>query len=310
MAEDSNNIGTAGPTHLHGTSSVLMNRIARIYYSIRGMGIAATITEIRRQLKYRKQNATALSGPEIKGMDHCSWIESQIEIELKHLQPNYESIAKFMAKMRYPKYYYRLHRRVRYALWHYIGMELAHLDRNSVVVDVGASPGIWGEMIRRSVGCKVYEVDLNYKKGVHGFRIGSGAASIPLSDESVTHIVSFCAFNCFEGSADTDFLSEATRLLVPGGKIILVPLCIADEYVNLYDPQILTDLSRLDVDAKAVEWTGWGNRFGRWYNADALKNRILNHTKTFKKDIWCIRHPSSKEENPSYLYAAEFTKTN
>ncbi len=310
MQKNNHDISTAGPSHLYGTSSAVMNRVSRIYYSIRGMGLPATISEIRRQLKYRKQNANSMTGPVLKGMDHCTWLESLADVELRQLQPNYETLARFMTDMRYPKFYYRSHRRLRYALWHFLGTELAHLDRDSVVVDVGARPGIWGEMIRRHVGCTVYEVDLNYKKGIHGFRIGSGAESIPLPNESVTHFLSFCAFNCFEGSGDTDFLTEATRLLVPGGKIILVPLCIADEYVNLYDPQILTDLSRLDNEAKAIEWPGWGNNFGRWYNNEALQERILNHISSFKKTIWCVRHPASNEDKPEYLYAAEFTKTN
>lgn len=210
--------------------------------------------------------------------------------------------------MHYPRYYYRAERRIRYSLWHHVGTELCGLDRASVVIDVGAQAGLWGAMIRRQFGCRVFDLDLEYRSGRHGFRIGAPAGSIPLDRGSVSHIVSFCAFNCFEGDDDTALIQEAWRVLAPGGKLIIVPLCIGDEYVNLYDPKLIGGVERLDRGARPAALMGWGNGFGRWYDRQAFETRILRHAHGFDAEIHRVQQPFHREESFDAMYAARFVR--
>ncbi len=214
----------------------------------------------------------------------------------------------FQRRMDYPRFYYLAERRIRYSLWHYIGTELCGLDRSSLVIDVGAQAGLWGAMIRRHYGCRVFDLDLEYKPGRRGFRIGAPASNIPLESASISHIASFCAFNCFEGDDDSAMIREAARVLIPGGKLIIVPLCIGDEFVNLYDPRLLAGVERLDEGARPAAMTGWGNRFGRWYDREAFETRILRHAGAFDLEIHRVRHPFHRQEGFEAMYAARFIR--
>lgn len=212
-------------------------------------------------------------------------------------------LMQFQAEMRYPRYYYYGERRVRYSLWHYVGTRLAELGDAAIVIDVGAQAGLWGAMVRRRFGCRVYDLDLEYKPGLHGFRIGSRAGAIPLPDGSVTHMVSFCAFNCFEGDDDSALIVEAARLLIPDGKLIIVPLCIGDAYVNLYDPDLIDRVDRLDAGARPAALPGWGNSFGRWYDRAAFDARILRHASDFHVQVHHIHHPFDRQDRFEAMYA-------
>jgi SAM-dependent methyltransferase len=220
----------------------------------------------------------------------------------------HEDLARFQNQMKYPRFYYLAERRIRYSLWHHVGTELSGLDRTGVVIDVGAQAGLWGSMIRRHFGCRVLDVDLEYKPGRHGFRIGAPANSIPIESASVSHIVSFCAFNCFEGDDDTAMIHEAARVLVPGGKLVIVPLCIGDEYVNLYDPRLISGVERLDRGARPAAMMGWGNNFGRWYDRHAFETRILPHAGSFDVEIHRISHPFHRQEGFDVMHAARLIR--
>lgn len=239
----------------------------------------------------------------LEALRHCSWLDSLAQVRVIETAVTHQELSEFQRRMDYPRYYYRAERRIRYSLWHHVGILLCGLEKNSVVIDIGAQAGLWGSMTRRRFGCRVLDVDLEYKPGQRGFRIGASASSIPLENSSVTHVVSFCAFNCFEGEADTAMILEAARVLVPGGKLIIVPLCIGDEYVNLYDPRLIGGVERLDRGARAAALPGWGNKFGRWYDREAFESRILQHAASFHTEIHRVTHPFHPHEGFDAMYA-------
>ena len=63
--------------------------------------------------------------------------------------------------------------------------------------------------------------------------IQGDAAKIDLSDESLTKISSHHSFEHFQGNSDSDFIKEVQRLLKVGGKCCIIPIFIADKYVEV-----------------------------------------------------------------------------
>lgn len=308
-------VATAPPTEdqldrLRGTRSRALSRIARFYSSARSLGLLRVAAKLvqRAGKQLPQQYSDESTGTNLDALRRCSWVDQQPGISVVGSSVTAQDVLRFQNEMRYPHYYYFGDRRIRYSLWHFVGWRLAKLDSSSIVVDVGAQAGLWGQMIRRRVGCYVIDLDLEYKQGRHGFRIGAPASRIPLESQYVTHIVTFCAFNCFEGEDDTALLEEAARILAPGGQLIIVPLCIGDEYVNLFDPLMIGSVERLDPHARSAALPGWGNAFGRWYDRRAFEGRILRHAGAFSVEIHRITHPFLPHEGFAHMYAARLTR--
>jgi len=297
---------------LRGTESRVANSLARLWWSYRQLGASRTFRKALRNLS-RGVGVAATTGPasgtpNIEAMRTCSWIVHLPNTHATEIEVSSQALAEFMEATKYPKYYYRGGKRLTHALWHYVGVMLAELSASDVVLDVGAQSGTWGHFVRRKYRCRVIDVDVEYPPGVHGDRVGADAAHIPLPDRSVSRIVSFCALNCFEGSADIRFFREASRLLPPAGRLVIVPICIGDEHLNLYDPRICTREDAFDVGARRVSWAGWGNNFGRWYDRAAFESRVAANLPGFEALIVTIRHPFTEIPWPGTMHAAVFIK--
>jgi hypothetical protein len=296
----------------YGTTSSLLNGVARVACCFRISGIRGVATEITNalslQIKERHRPAPPgiRSGAQNPGA--CSWVSGTGEWTNADLTITDSDLAAFMSEARFPRFCYQGSGRVRYALWHQIGFALCNLTRDSVVVDMGAGMGIWGRMARRQFGCTVWDVDCRYPPGFGEHRIGAPAGRIPLPSNSVTHVVSFCSFNCFEGPADTEFLWESYRLLKPGGKLVIVPLCICDDHVNLFDPSLFTDFAAFDPGAHQTPWPGWGNRFGRWYDREAFRQRLILRGPVYQRIIVHVDHDLHLPGLAPDYFAALFIK--
>lgn len=296
---------------LYGTTSSLLNALARFWYGLRSDGATRTLLEVASKLRYKgamRWRGWRVTPPPPGELATCSWLGQMPEMTFRDRVVDDHVLADFMERAAYPRWYYARARRIRYGLWHMVGIDLCELDRKSVVIDVGAQAGIWGRVATRTRGCSVISVDLRYPPGVHGWRVGADAGAIPLPSGCATHVVSFCAFNCFEGAGDTAFLREAERLLGPGGKLLIVPLCVGDKHVNLYDPLLSKRALEGDEGAELVAYRGWGVRFNRWYDRGAFEERVLSRTEGFHKTIWRIRYDSEHEALQTTFYAAQFEK--
>lgn len=250
---------------LRGTRSKALSQLVRFFYSGRSLGTIRIAGKLVRRAgsKFANTGHGQLPATNLDALQRCSWVEQLSDVKIVDSSVTPGDLLSFQDQFRYPRFYYVADRRIRYSLWHCVGGRLANLDASSIVIDVGAQAGLWGAMMRRCIGCRVFDLDLEYKPGRNGFRLGAPASRIPLDDRSATHIVTFCAFNCFEGNDDSAMIDEAARVLKPGGKLIIVPLCIGDEYINLYDPRLIGGVERLDAGAHPAGLPGWGNPFGR-----------------------------------------------
>lgn len=152
---------------------------------------------------------------------------------------------------------------------YYISYRWLDIGPNDVFIDVAAQNCPFAFFVRDHFGAKAYRQDLYYlEKGIHGDDIGGNAAKIPLPTGSVTRIALYNSLEHFEGRSDSRFVKEAQRLLAVGGKLLVVPLFIGEEYSTVDND------GWIDEDGRKHLW-GVGARFARWYDPDHFEKRVL-----------------------------------
>jgi hypothetical protein len=195
------------------------------------------------------------------------------------------------------------------SLEHFIAQQLLELQPADTYIDIASEGSPVPEIYQRLYGCTTYAQDLSYEEGIHGNRIGSDAASMPLPDGSVTKMALHCSFEHFEKDSDTGFIREVSRVLCVGGKVVMVPLYLSSTY------SVLTDLmvSRrngvpFDKDAVVVALRNWGNRHGRFYDASHLVSRVFTVTRKLKFDLIRLTNTSEVSESAYARFALVGTK--
>jgi Methyltransferase domain len=164
------------------------------------------------------------------------------------------------------------------ALEHFLSFQLLQPKKGQVFMDVGSCISVVPEILRRYYGCDCYAQDLELPAGVHGWKVGSNAAEIPLPNSSLDSMTLHCTFEHFEGSADSEFVRECARLLKPGGKTIILPLYLNLNWTNITGEIDERKRGTIQFDDSADYWCvipEWHNRFGRHYSAQALLDRVL-----------------------------------
>lgn len=180
--------------------------------------------------------------------------------------------------------------RMEKALEHYVAARLLSFSPGQRYLDVAsegsAAPAIYEELF----SVESWRQDLAYAPGVHGRTVGSDAARMPLPDEFVDRIGLHCSFEHFEGDADLRFVSEAERVLRPGGAVCIVPLYFAVPYSVMTDPAVAVAQRVLfEKDALVCCVSGYGNRHGRFYDARHLVDRVLSRGKQLSPTLYRLR---------------------
>jgi SAM-dependent methyltransferase len=160
-------------------------------------------------------------------------------------------------------------------LEYFVSLDLLDISADHVIIDIASEWSIFPEVVRRQTGARVYRQDLIYPPGVHGDRVGGSAAHLELPANFADGLVLHNAYEHFEGTADTELVNEAWRVLKPGGRLCIVPLNISDQYAIVTDPLVEAADVEWDPGATVIELPWWHNRFGRFYDAGALQRRVL-----------------------------------
>jgi hypothetical protein len=187
-------------------------------------------------------------------------------------------------------------------LEYYISYRWLDFNSEDTYIDVAAQDCPFAFFIRDHFNCKVYRQDLYYlSKGVHGEDIGGDASRIPLPRNSVSKISLHNSLEHFEGKSDIKFFRKAQSLLRRGGKMIVVPLFIGEEYT------IETDAGWVDEAGEKHLW-GEGARFARWYDLIQFKSRILNNSKKLQVNVYQLENAAEIDPKCYAEYFAIFEK--
>lgn len=184
---------------------------------------------------------------------------------------------------------------------YYISYRWLDLGSDDTYIDVAAQDCPFAFFVQNRFGCQVYRQDLYYmSKGIHGADIGGNASRIPLRAASVSKMSLHNSLEHFEGRSDIKFFREAQRLLRVGGKLLVVPLFIGDEYSTV------KDAGWVDRDGVKHLW-GPGARFARWYDLPQFKARVLDNSKELAVYVYHVENAA--EIDPScFPYFAVFEK--
>jgi len=173
---------------------------------------------------------------------------------------------------------------------HFMAAQVLSLGPEDVYVDIGSENSPVGDIYGRLFGCRVYHQDIAYEPGLHGDRIGSDAASMPVRDGMATAMGLHCTLEHFEGRSDSGFFREAGRVLSPGGRLVVVPLYMANRFATATDLLISRgNRVAFDPDAVVLAVTRWGNRHGRLYDPEHLVERVMGATSDLTFTVHRIR---------------------
>ena len=197
---------------------------------------------------------------------------------------------------------------------HYVSYRLLNMRKNSVYIDVASSNSVFPQIVKKFVGdLEVYKQDISYKWGIHQELIGSFASNIPMSDNSVDYMTLHCSIEHFEDNEDFKFFQEALRLLAVGGKVCIIPLYLADEYVIVTSPSVwknkysvYAEAPKLDTRAKICLNDSIKQRQSKCFSAEILKEELLDKYKdVFNITIYYIENADKIEGAKPFVLMLE-----
>jgi cold shock CspA family protein len=168
------------------------------------------------------------------------------------------------------------------SLQHYLSIKLMGIQSEGIYMDIASSNSVFPDIVLKYYGLQqVYKQDIKYKKGIHGNRVGGNAASLPLPNESIDHMALHCSWEHFEGNSDIEFLHEVGRLLKKGGRVCIIPLYLANEFLIqtstcMWGKDSNQDIPVFDKDAILYVREEIRQRCMRSYDVKSLSYKILN----------------------------------
>jgi SAM-dependent methyltransferase len=162
-------------------------------------------------------------------------------------------------------------------LEHFVALDLLKLRPEDIFIDVASAGSPVSEIYHRLAGCRSFMQDLIYPEGINGNVIGGDAAKMPLPNRFASAMALHCSFEHFEGDSDSNFIHEVNRVLKGGGRCCILPLYLTERYSIQTDPSAHPSMVINDYEAEIYHAIGWGNRHGRFYSPEKLRERVGAH---------------------------------
>lgn len=193
----------------------------------RALGAAVTrpvhLLRVRRETEYRDPDEAELARIE-KDM-------LAVGIRCADYLPDHTAFAAFKAQMAFPPDYHGgigggvLEEKL---LEHFAAWDLLELERTPArwpYVDVAGASSPWARILREQ-GCKAYSIDLDPHPSFASldYYLRADATATPFDAASIGGASLQCAFEMFTGDADTRLVVELSRILKPGGRVVISPL--------------------------------------------------------------------------------------
>lgn len=226
-------------------------------------------------------------------------------IEVRSYSIPLEKFRDYLARVRYPKFYTTCYGSnfVEKALEHYASFQFRKLDPACRVIDVANQGSPYPRILHELFGCEVFSNDLVFPAGERKIidwhtQIGGSACRLPVCDNFFDLIVLHCALEMFEGRDDIDLVTEAARVLKPGGQLVIVPLYLGEIYHVFRDPRTnRKQLPDIDRGARLVYRNNFfGVAFARFYDVVALRDRLATASPDLKLTVY--EATNAKEADP------------
>lgn len=242
---------------------------------------ASTVAELKREHE-------VLEGGMLAHPGEIFAAAQQRHLELTETEVDFNAYQEWLNRVDYPTHYPSYVREfpppvlfAKKSLQHFLSFELLRdqlENDNCVYMDVASSNSIVPDILARTYGLTtIYRQDLRYPAGVHGRRIGSDAAAIPLDDATIDAMALHCALEHFENESDIGLVREAARLLRPGGAACVIPLYLADRYYVMTSRFAWErdGVPQIDPDATVVLREENRLKFSRHLDPEHLDRRLL-----------------------------------
>ncbi len=169
------------------------------------------------------------------------------------------------------------------ALEHWISAAYLQWTPDAVVLDLACELSPATEALALFRPADFYRHDIQLTTDLAARTVSGFSNAIECPDAFCDFVMAHCAVDNFEGRADIDLFLEATRILKPGGRILITPLHMATTFENvvaLGSPGI-----QIDDDAGICLGPPGSLRFARHYSADALRRRILDQAPGLRFEV-------------------------
>lgn len=149
-----------------------------------------------------------------------------------------------------------------------------NVDKEYKYIDAASSSSPWAKMLREKYGFQAYSLDIQTPENASDCFIESDVSDMPFENETIDSISCQSALEVFPEDVDIKFISEACRVIKKGGKIVICPLYLNQEYCNVYGWSYFNESIEESGSSKKVR-LDYNMSFTRLYDFENLYKRII-----------------------------------
>ncbi len=169
-------------------------------------------------------------------------------------------------------------------------------DKEYKYIDAASSSSPWAKMLRDIYGFKAYSLDILTPENASECFIQSDVSDMPFENESIDSISCQSALEVFPEDVDIKFISEACRVIKKGGKIVICPLYLNQEYCNVYGLSYFNESIEEIGSSKKIR-LDYNMPFTRLYDFDNLYRRVILPAKNMGclTKLYCVNCDNGKK---------------